>query len=756
MSHPPTQASSPAHHSSDSAPNHLAGETSPYLRQHLYNPVDWYPYGPDALAKAKNEGKLIFLSIGYSACHWCHVMAHESFESPRIAQILNQYYVAIKVDREERPDLDTIYQTVVQALGRSGGWPLSVWLTPEGQPFFGGTYFPPTPRYGMIGFGDILLRMVHLYETQRQDVEASAIEISRVLKDVFEGAPMPYHPESASTQLNASFSAEGEETAWFSPTEFEKLSRSLLEEFDRDNGGFGDAPKFPNFPALTFLMRQIAEKPEGFGSDRLEKSLPSDLVANLRTQIQLSLDQMHSGGIYDHLGGGFHRYSVDAHWSIPHFEKMLYDNAVALVTYAEASRIFNSDKYAQIVREILAWLNREMRDPKGAFYATLDADSDGKEGVYYAWTMEELRRVIPDAQDRELFFAAYGVTSVGNFEHGQTVLHISRTPAELATKLNIPIKTVEARLALIKTQLLELRAKRVSPHRDEKILTDWNALLVHGLLTAAKALRGGDLATNLERTAFEIYKFLRYSMFDQAERRLYHVYTAGERKITGFLDDYAYLLQATLDIFEARHDPGDWAFAEQLSGVIQEEFWDASQYIFYFQGRTGSQLGIRTKSFADMPLPNPIAVMAENLAEMYDLTGLDKFRNQADHILNRIYPSVLRNPQPYATALLALQRLVYNSTQITVVLPQKPTPGTETELNRVRTEIFSHYIPRLQLAVGSRFPSEILAFRGKTPHESQILVYICIRSNCFASIADVEKLREFLHRFFLFSEPNLQ
>ncbi|MHA1476548.1 MAG: thioredoxin domain-containing protein [Promethearchaeota archaeon] len=379
--------------------NHLEGESSPYLKQHQNNPVNWYPYSSEAFELAKNEDKMIFLSIGYSSCHWCHVMAHESFEDENIAGILNKDFISIKVDREERPDIDNIYQTIVQLMGKRGGWPLSVFLTPDKKPIFGGTYFPPHSRFGIISFPDLLNQLVNVYNSDRQKVEQAGEEISNAILNVFNRGS-----QASQTQIDQ-----------FNPDLFDDVLKEFLLGFDEQNGGYGSAPKFPNFPSLIMIMRQIKETDQN-----LEKPASKKIISN----VKLTLDKMASGGIYDQIGGGFHRYSVDKYWLVPHFEKMLYDNAMALVAYSEAYQYFNKTRYKEIVREIIGWIQRDMYmdTEKKGLYSTLDADSDGKEGKYYVWKKDELDKLLSN-EEKEVFYSVFEITPKGNFEDHQIILH---------------------------------------------------------------------------------------------------------------------------------------------------------------------------------------------------------------------------------------------------------------------------------------------------------------------------------------------
>ncbi|MHA1744431.1 MAG: thioredoxin domain-containing protein, partial [Promethearchaeota archaeon] len=430
--------------------NHLKGETSPYLLQHVNNPVDWYPYTKEALDKARTENKLIFLSIGYSACHWCHVMAHESFENVQIAELLNKHYVSIKVDREERPDLDQIYQIMGQLLGKQGGWPLSVFLTPNGNPLFIGTYFPASARFGITSFPELITTLASRYQENAEKFEATGQSILEATQKALSGQ------FDTKAHQNPIFRLENDEK---SPEFMENILLDLATNFDTTHGGFGNAPKFPNFSILVFILRQLAEfHPE-----------LSPSMQDLAEKVKLTLDRMANGGIYDQIGGGFHRYTVDAQWLTPHFEKMLYDNAMALLAYTEGYLYFGNPLYKEKVAEILQWAIREMYLPEKGFYSSLDADSEGREGQYYVWTQDEIEQLVP-VDDWALVMQAFGVTKKGNFEKKGNILQRVQSNEELAATFSLDISVISQKMHAATEILLKARESRTPPHRDEKIL----------------------------------------------------------------------------------------------------------------------------------------------------------------------------------------------------------------------------------------------------------------------------------------------
>ncbi|HLJ93432.1 MAG TPA: thioredoxin domain-containing protein, partial [Gemmataceae bacterium] len=532
--------------------NHLLQETSPYLRQHAHNPVDWYPWGPEALERARQLDRPIFLSIGYSACHWCHVMEHESFEDPEVAQILNDHFVSIKVDREERPDLDQVYMTAVQMLTGQGGWPMSMFLTPDLKPFYGGTYFPPDDRYGRPGFKRLLLALGEAWQSRRGEITESSDQITERLQQASRVEP-----------------ADGE------------LDESLLQNavrmharvFDSTYGGFGQAPKFPHAVELGLLLR-------------LWKRFGDDQALHMA---RLTLDRMAGGGIYDHLGGGFHRYSTDERWLVPHFEKMLYDNALLTAAYLDAYQATGEPLYAAVVTETLGYIQREMTSPEGPFYSTQDADSEGEEGKFYVWSAQEIEQVL-GKERAELFTDVYGVTPEGNWER-HNILHRSRSNEQDARMLRLPEAELRRMLDESKRELLAVRSRRVWPGRDEKVLTSWNALMITAFARASQVLGNPDYSNQAIRAA----DFLLGSM-RSPDGRLFRTYSAGSQpKLNGYLEDYAFLLDAVVTLYEATFELRWIEAALNLATVLIAEFWDESEGGFFYTGRSHEALIARTK-----------------------------------------------------------------------------------------------------------------------------------------------------------------
>src|SRR5919112_1353811 len=517
-------------------PNRLAGETSPYLLQHKDNPVDWYPWGDEALARAREEDKPMLVSVGYSACHWCHVMEHESFENDAIAATMNDLFVNIKVDREERPDLDSLYMAAVQSMTGHGGWPLNVFLTPDGTPFYGGTYFPPDDRMGMPGFPKVLEAVASAFRERRAEVEENAQQIRELLRRATTELPKPddLTPEILAT-----------------------ASEQLAQSFDARNGGFGGAPKFPQPAALEFLLRQDKR-----GGGQREAIM-----------VQRTLERMASGGIYDQIGGGFHRYAVDAVWLVPHFEKMLYDNAQLASVYLAGFQAYGEDRYRQVAEETLDFVARELTDPRGGFYATLDADTAGHEGLFYTWTAEELDETLgPD--DVAIANLWFNVEPGGNFE-GRTVLATPRTAADVADRLGITESALTESLARIKQRLLEARAQRERPGRDEKVITSWNGLMLRAFADGSRILHRDDLRGVAESNAEFVLEHL------QREGRLLRSWKNGDARIGGFLEDYAFFVDGLLALYRATLDVRWLDEAMRLVQVMVAEFADTAGVGFF-------------------------------------------------------------------------------------------------------------------------------------------------------------------------------
>jgi len=610
--------------------NRLAHETSPYLQQHKDNPVDWYPWGPEALERAKREDKPILLSVGYSACHWCHVMAHESFENVDTAKLMNELFINIKVDREERPDLDQIYQNVAQALTMSGGWPLTVFLTPNLQPFFGGTYYPPEDRYGRPGFPRVLKALSDAYHNKKQDVLDNAQKLTEHIRD--------------SSKLSPQVGTRA-------PTRdgLAKAAANLIDRVDFVYGGLGGAPKFPNTMALTFLWRY------GIASDE----------AQSKEAALLSLEKMCEGGIYDQLGGGFHRYSVDETWSVPHFEKMLYDNALLLRLLSEV--ILSADRailphqrvtFLRVLRETVAYVGREMTSPDGMFYAAQDADTEGEEGKFFVWDESDFDRLL-EGEEARLLKAYYGVTSQGNFEHGKTVLHVAKTLKEVAERLGYSKIDVQQLWESGRAKLFEDRRKRITPGLDSKILTAWNGLMISGLAWSTQAFSASGHPLDAERTLMLARRaFEAIEGAASAKDPLFSTLHAGKGKLRAYLDDYAFMARAALDLARVTPDEqGVKRLTEQAQswiGQILTHFSDPSQPGYFFTSNDHEQLLDRPKSFHDQAIPSGTAVTLECLMALTEIVSPEQaaeYEHEVSRQLLTFVPLMERHPFGYGEYL---------------------------------------------------------------------------------------------------------
>ncbi len=591
--------------------NRLLHETSPYLRQHAHNPVDWYPWGPEALARARELDRPIFLSVGYSACHWCHVMEHESFEDPEVANILNEHFVSIKVDREERPDLDQIYMAAVQALTGQGGWPMSVFLTPDLKPYYGGTYFPPQDHYGRPSFKRLLNGLIEFWRDRRAEVDQSADKITGYLQDA--------------THLERQ---EGELT----DTLIRNAAGLLARAFDHSFGGFGTAPKFPHAMDLRLLLRAWKR----FGDDQALE------------MVRVTLDRMAMGGIYDHLGGGFHRYSTDAQWLVPHFEKMLYDNALLTAAYLEGFQATHDPFYRAVVEETLAYVAREMTSPEGAFYSTQDADSEGVEGKFFVWSAGEIEHLLGQ-ETAKILNEIYGVSPEGNWE-GHNILNRTRSYAQDSRLMKIAEPELRKTLAEAKKKLFDVRSRRVWPGRDEKVLTSWNGLMIAAFAEASSVLGNATYAETAARAA----DFILTQMRGQ-DGRLLRTYKSGSApKLNAYLEDYSYLLDALVSLYEATFSPRWLEAAIDLSRVMVEQFWDEAQGGFFYTGRDHEALIARTKDPQDSSVPSGNGMAATALVRLAKLTGRKDLLEKAEATFRLFRGIMASSPMAAGQMLLAL------------------------------------------------------------------------------------------------------
>jgi uncharacterized protein YyaL (SSP411 family) len=667
--------------------NRLAQETSPYLRQHAHNPVDWFPWGEEALARARQLDRPIFLSIGYSACHWCHVMEHESFEDPDIGRLLNEHFVSIKVDREERPDIDQIYMAFVQRATGHGGWPMSVFLTPEFRPFFGGTYFPPDERYGgqMPSFRRVLQSVIDWWQNRRDEVKKSAQAVTRELQDVLRLEPEPGDLD---------------------PALLRQVPGQLSRAFDPRNGGFGTQPKFPHPTELRLLLRVWKR----FGD---EQALH---------MVRLTLDHMAMGGMYDQLGGGFHRYSTDAHWLVPHFEKMLYDNALLSLAYLEAFQATGEPFYREIVEQSLAYVQREMTSPDGPFYSTQDADSEGEEGKFFVWSAAETEQIL-GSDLASVFNYVYGVTPEGNWE-GHNILHRTKTYDQCARLMKIDEPELRRLLNEARGKLYEVRSRRVWPGRDEKVLTAWNGLMIAAFAQAAQVLDNSAHATTAARAADFILKTMR-----MPDGRLYRTWSHGSPpKLNGYLEDYAYLLDALVSVYETTFEPRWIESALDLARVMVEQFWDETEGGFYFTGRDHEQLIARTKDPQDNATPSGNAMAVTGLLRLAKLTGRADLREKAERTL-RLFRGVMQESAMAGGQMLIAYDFDLGPVQEFAVVGDPAADETKRVLRAIRGGFRPRKVVALKSPGDDQANAVLPLLAGKTA-SAAVSTYICENFTC--------------------------
>ncbi|MEX1095278.1 MAG: thioredoxin domain-containing protein [Planctomycetales bacterium] len=672
--------------------NRLAAETSPYLLQHSRNPVEWHPWGDEALAAARELDRPIFLSIGYSACHWCHVMEHESFEDSDIAGYMNAHFINIKVDREERPDLDQIYMSAVQALTGHGGWPMSVFLRPDLKPFFGGTYWPPRTRMGMPGFREILEKVVEAWESRRGDVDRGAEELANAVVQLG-------MPQAGPVQLSENV--------------LENAVRSLLRAADRRNGGFGGAPKFPHPMDLRVLLR---------GWKRFDSNDAFDVV-------RLTLDKMAAGGIYDHLGGGFHRYATDAHWLVPHFEKMLYDNALLVPAYLEAFQATGDADSARVARETLEYVLREMTSPEGGFYSTQDADSEGVEGKFFVWSEAEIAEHLgPD--DARVVNYCYDVTAQGNWE-GHNILNRPKTHAQAANVLGLDEAELSRILDRCRRKLYEVRAQRVHPGRDEKILVSWNGLMIAAMAQGAAVLDDERFAQAACSAADFILDHVRDERGD-----LRHSYKDGRARFNAYLDDYACLIDGLMELYQTTFEPRYVDAALELAERAREKFRDPQGGGFFYTAIDHEELIARQKDSQDSATPSGNGMAAYALLRLARLTGRPDIEELAVETLEMLSGQMARIPLASGQSLLALDFLRGPAREIVIV--EGNQPGSAADALRTLHERFvpNKVVLRrdAETADGSLPASLRPLLRGKTGEADEATIYVCEQGICHAPV----------------------
>jgi uncharacterized protein YyaL (SSP411 family) len=718
------------------APNRLIEETSPYLLQHAYNPVDWYPWGEEAFARAKAEDKPVFLSVGYSACHWCHVMEHESFESDEIAALMNEHFVNIKVDREERPDVDQIYMSAVQLMTQRGGWPMSVFLTPEQEPFYGGTYWPPASRMGMPGFREILLKIHDFWTNRRDEVHTSAKSCAAAVERMAA-------PEFGRKPLDDEI--------------LRNAMRQLVYAADRTHGGFGGAPKFPHPMDVRVLLRCWKR----FGTGDHDESTPAASSSRSASSsrgaegddaleiVTLTLDKMARGGIYDHLGGGFHRYSTDARWLVPHFEKMLYDNALLVPAYLELGQVLLSVRNDEsgdarngesvwpftVVRETLEYVLREMQDPQGGFYSTQDADSEGEEGKFFVWTEAQIDQLLPD-KDAGLFKYCYDVTPEGNWE-GKNILNRPKPHAQAARVLDVDSDELAATLSRCRKTLWSAREQRVRPGRDDKILVAWNGWMISALARASQVLGESRYADAAVRAADFILGTMRND-----ESWLCHSFKDGRARFNAYLDDYAALIEGLVDLYQATFDARHLAAARELADDMIERFADCERGGFFYTAHDHELLIARTKDAQDNATPSGNAQAATALIRLGRLCGDVALVDHGRLTLEMVSGLLREHPRAAGQALSALDALLGPSIEIVLV------DGDELAVvDEWLAELHRRFLPhKLVVRRPAGLSDDVLPdvlrplLAGRCSRDGKATAYICRDMTCGPPATSLDEL----------------
>ena len=664
--------------------NALINETSPYLLQHAHNPVDWHAWSEETLAKARAENKPILLSIGYSACHWCHVMEHESFENEAIAKLMNENFVNIKVDREERPDLDQIYMNAVQMMTGHGGWPMTMFLTPDGVPFYGGTYFPPEDRYNMAGFPRVLLSVAEAYRSQPDQVANTAASMLGELRRV---GLVESSREMLTTEI------------------LDSAYRRMAANYDRAHGGFGGAPKFPPSMTLEFFLHVY----------HLRHS------SDAREMVQHTCRQMAEGGMYDQLGGGFHRYSVDAQWLVPHFEKMLYDNALLSRLYLHVFQLTKDDFARRIAQETLDYVVREMTDPVGGFYSSQDADSEGVEGKFFVWSREEIIDALGE-DDGKLFCEYFDVTERGNFE-GMNILHVPSSREDTARRLDVSVEKLSKVIDEGRRKLFDIRERRVKPGRDEKVLTAWNGLMLGSFAEGAAILNRTDYQQVAEANA----SFLLDQMQDG--NLLLRTYKDGKAKLNGYLEDYACFIDGLISLYESTGKLRWLQAAVSLADKMIEQFWDEDAGGFYFTGKAHEELIVRSKEFLDNATPSGNSIAVLSLLRLSLLTGNQDYHRRATDVLRLMANQIRRYPSAFGFALCTLDFYLDSPLEIAIV-----GAASDSRLDELVRTVWQTYLPNRVVALGTESHPEAAALvpllRERNTLNDQPTAFVCETYTC--------------------------
>ncbi len=680
--------------------NGLIDQTSPYLLQHAHNPVDWHPWGSEAFEQAKKQDKPIFLSIGYSTCHWCHVMEHESFENEQIAEIMNEHFVSIKVDREQRPDVDEIYMNAVVMMTGSGGWPLSVFLTPEGKPFYGGTYFPPSDAYGRPGFERVLLSIAEAWKNRRQELVGSSAKMTELLQS-----------QAGPTGKNN-----------LSPEILDVAFVSFQNSFDAVNGGFGTAPKFPQPANLSLLLSYWHRNADNQALSMVDKTLSA----------------MAHGGIYDHLGGGFHRYATDAQWLVPHFEKMLYDQALLSKVYIEAYQITKQERYARIAREIFDYVLRDMTDPAGGFYSAEDADSEGREGTFYLWDPEQIASMLDEEQAR-VFNARYGVTNEGNFEEGKTILNIATSMEQLEQEFQKDQAAIENILTTARTRVFQERAKRIRPHRDEKIITAWNGLMISSLAYGGAVLGKEKYIEAARRSAEFILSTLRKN------GRLMRYYRDGQVVEKAFLDDYAFTAMGMLDLYEATFDVKWLIEAKSLSNQMIDLFADTERGGFFLAGKDGDKLIARTKPGSDGAIPSGNSIAALVLLKLGRLTMNQYFTEQGGKVIEAFSQQLEQSPA-YSSAMLRALDFRLGPAQEIIIAGNADAPDVKQMLKLIHGTFLPNAVVLLHEPdkADSALYNTAPFIKNQTAIDGKATAYVCENFVCKKPVNNINEFENLI------------
>lgn len=689
--------------------NKLINEKSPYLLQHAYNPVNWFPWSDEAFQKAKKEDKPIFLSIGYSTCHWCHVMEKESFEDEEVAALMNDAFISIKVDREERPDIDGVYMSVCQLVTGSGGWPLTVIMTPDKKPFFTGTYFPKANRYGRIGMMDLIPRIKDVWLKKREDVLNSADEITQAINK---------------TQLI-------DDQSKLDNSIFEKAYKSFLHRFDEKYGGFGTAPKFPSPHNLIFLLRYYNSTGENKALEIVEKTLI----------------EMRKGGIYDHIGFGFARYSTDQQWLVPHFEKMLYDQAMLIMAYTETFLITKNEIFKQTAKEIIEYVLRDMTNEEGGFYSAEDADSEGEEGKFYLWDEDELGKIL-SKEECEFVTEVFNVETAGNWIDeskgmmpGTNILHLKKSYTELSDEFNISETDLKEKIEIVRKKLFDFRERRIHPHKDDKILTDWNALMIAALCKAGQAFDDQDYIAAAEKS----YRFIEKYLTKQ-DGALLHRFRDGQSGLQAHIDDYAFLINASIELYETTFKLKYLERALQLNDILFNNFLDGKNGGFFFTSEDGEELIARQKEIYDGAIPSGNSIQMLNLLRLARLTGKSELEEIANQMIQTFSGTVNKSPSIFSQFLTGLYFIFEKSFEIVFA-----SNNDEYNLKQAVKSLISEYLPnKVMITINQQNQEQMKKIAPFLANmqlvNNKTLIYVCEDFTCNLPVTSIEQMFKLLNR----------